>query len=64
MADNTKPIIALVVATLVLLAISYGLVQAGVSGVQAVSSQVAIAIVAIGFVLSGVWVYRENVKAS
>lgn len=65
MSENkSKAVIGLIVSTVLLVGLSYGLIELGVSGVQAVSSQIALAVVGILFLLSGVWVYQQNVRTA
>lgn len=62
MSDN-KPLIVLAGTVVVLLALGYALIRLPVSGVQLVDPTVAIGVVAVLFVLSGVWVFRAAKSA-
>lgn len=58
--NKLKPLIAIIVAAAVLLAVGYGLIVAPVSGVAVIDSSTAIGVVAVLFLVTGVWVFKNS----
>lgn len=61
MADTskTKPIVAIVVSAVALLAIGYALIVLPVKGMKVVDSNTALIAVVTLFILSGIWVFSN-----